>query len=161
MKVVLLKRCRFSRRVVCPTPKMPLPDDDDDVVTRPNFALVINAFVLSPMSSSSSSSSIRSTTTTSTVYVLLRHIREREREKQSSSLFFISFYCKVIVIFAYVPQKSQMSFCANELRAFFFLAQKSTNTLNNTTRQTGAVFFATTVQIFFLSAAYSNPHTYS
>ena len=95
---------------------MPLPDDDD-VVTRPNFALVINAFVLSP-SSSSSSSSIRITTTTSTVYVLLHHIREREREKQSSSLFFISFYCKVIVIFAYVPQtraESQMSFCANEL----------------------------------------------
>ena len=61
---------------------------------------------------------------------------EREREKQSSSLFFISFYCKVIVIFACVPQKSQMSFCANELRAFFFLAQKSTNTLNNATRQT-------------------------
>ena len=63
---------------------------------------------------------------------------EREREKQSSSLFFISFYCKVIVIFAYVPQtraESQMSFCANELRAFFFLL-KSTNTLNNTTRQT-------------------------
>ena len=52
---------------------------------------------------------------------------EREREKQSSSLFFISFYCKVIVIFAYVPQtraESQMSFCANELRDFFFLAQK-------------------------------------
>ena len=50
---------------------------------------------------------------------------EREREKQSSSLFFISFYCKVIVIFAYVPQtsaESQMSFCANELRAFFFFA---------------------------------------
>ena len=60
---------------------------------------------------------------------------EREREKQSSSLFFISFYCKVIVIFAYVPQKSQMSFCANELRAFFFVL-KSTNTLNNATRQT-------------------------
>ena len=63
---------------------------------------------------------------------------EREREKQSSSLFFISFYCKVIVIFAYVPQtsaESQMSFCANELRAFFFVL-KSTNTLNNATRQT-------------------------
>ena len=63
---------------------------------------------------------------------------ERERVKQSSSLFFISFYCKVIVIFAYVPQtsaESQMSFCANELRAFFFVL-KSTNTLNNATRQT-------------------------
>ena len=67
---------------------MPLPDDDDDVVTRPNFALVINAFVLSPMSSSSSSS-IRSTTTTSTVYVLLHHIREREREAKQFPLLYI------------------------------------------------------------------------
>jgi len=66
---------------------MPLPDDDD-VVTRPNFALVINAFVLSP-SSSSSSSSIRSTTTTSTVYVLLCHIREREREAKQFPLLYI------------------------------------------------------------------------
>lgn len=94
---------------------MPLPDDDD-VVTRPNFAVVINAFVLSPTSSSSSSSSIRITTTTSTVYVLLCHIRERERSKAVPSS--LSRFSKVIVIFAYVPQKraeSQMSFCANEL----------------------------------------------
>jgi len=69
---------------------MPLPDDDD-VVTRPNFALVINAFVLSPTSSSSSSSSssIRITTTTSTVYVLLCHIREREREAKQFPLLYL------------------------------------------------------------------------
>ena len=61
---------------------------------------------------------------------------EREREKQSSSLFFISFYCKVIVIFAYVPQtrQSQSRFVQN-CELFFFLL-KSRNTLNNTTRQT-------------------------
>ena len=80
---------------------------------------------------------------------------EREREKQSSSLFFISFYCKVIVIFAYVPQtsaESQMSFCANELRAFFFLLKKYEHPKQCNTPD--AVSFVTTVQIFFLSAAY-------
>ena len=47
---------------------------------------------------------------------------EREREAKQFPLLYR--FSKVIVIFAYVPQKSQMSFCANELRAFFFLAQK-------------------------------------
>ena len=61
---------------------------------------------------------------------------EREREAKQFPLLYR--FSKVIVIFAYVPQtraESQMSFCANELRAFFFLL-KSTNTLNNATRQT-------------------------
>ena len=91
---------------------------------------------------------------------------EREREKQSSSLFFISFYCKVIVIFCVrstdESRESNVVLC-ERIASFFFLCagekKKSTNTLNNATPP-DAVFFATTVQIFFLSAA-SNPHTYS
>ena len=60
---------------------------------------------------------------------------EREREAKQFPLLYR--FSKVIVIFAYVPQTraESKSFCANELRAFFFLL-KSTNTLNNATRQT-------------------------
>ena len=84
---------------------------------------------------------------------------EREREAKQFPLLYR--FSKVIVIFAYVPQtraESQMSFCANELRAFFFLLKKYEHPKQCNTPD--AVFFATTVQIFFLSAA-SNPHTYS
>ena len=83
---------------------MPLPDDDD--VVTPNFAVVINSVVLSPSSSSSSSSSSRITTTTRirNLCMTIPHQREREREKQSSSLLYR--FSKVIVIFAYIPQKS-------------------------------------------------------
>ena len=52
------------------------------------------------------------------------HQRERERSKAvPSSLYRFS---KVIVIFAYVPQKraESQSFCANELWAFFFLRRR-------------------------------------
>ncbi len=49
---------------------------------------------------------------------------EREREAKQFPLLYR--FSKVIVIFAYVPQTraESKSFCANELRAFFFLAQK-------------------------------------
>ena len=49
---------------------------------------------------------------------------EREREKQSSSLFFISFYCKVIVIFCVrstdESRESNVVLC-ERIASFFFL----------------------------------------
>ena len=100
---------------------MPLPDDDD--VVTPNFAVVINSVVLSPISSSSSSSSsIRITTTTRirSLCITIPYQREREREKQSSSLLYR--FIKVIVIFAYIPQESRVKVVLSKFAlSFFFL----------------------------------------
>ena len=58
--------------------------------------------------------------------------REREREKQSSSLLYR--FIKVIVIFAYIPQKSRVKVVLSRFAlSFFFLhysALKNFNTLN-------------------------------
>ena len=101
---------------------MPLPDDND--VVTPNFAVVINSVVLSPIRSSSSSSSIRITTTTRIrslcITIPYQREREREREKQSSSLLYR--FIKVIVIFAYIPQESRVKVVLSRVAlSFFFL----------------------------------------
>jgi hypothetical protein len=126
VKVVLLKRCRspvvFARHQKCLFPTTTTMSSRGPISqssSMPSFSLllvvvvvVVVVFVLPP-------------TTSTSLCVTVPHQRERERSKAvPSSLYRFS---KVIVIFACVPQtraESQMSFCANELRAFFFLTQK-------------------------------------
>jgi len=114
VKVVLLKRCRFSD-------DNETRDDDDDVVTEPNFALsvVINSVVLSPISISIS---ISITPTTSAEYEYYYNTYQREREKQTEVPFFIV----MSTPFRVVPRtKKESSFCADlSFLSFFFLLSK-------------------------------------
>ena len=124
MKVVLLKRCRFSD-------DNETRDDDDDVVTEPNFALsvVINSVVLSPISISISIS-ITPTTSAEYEYYYNTYQRERERERKAdrSSLL----YRNVNTISSRPPNKERVVvLCRFELFILFFPSlEKKSKTLN-------------------------------
>ena len=118
MKVVLLKRCRFSD-------DNETRDDDDDVVTEPNFALsvVINSVVLSPISISIS---ISITPTTSAEYEYYYNTYQREREREREKQTEVPFFIVMSTPFRVVPRtKKESSFCADlSFLSFFFLLSK-------------------------------------
>ena len=109
---------------------MPLPDDDD-VVTRPNFAVVINSVVLSPISSSSSSSSSSSRITTTTrirsLCSTIPHQRERERERSKAVPFFIVLVksTRHFCVHSTEEQTSQSRVLRRFALSFFFLLKYS------------------------------------